>query len=305
MAYHDLADRLKTDSGFLERLVSNISGHYRSFAIPKRRGGVRIIAAPSPALLSVQRKILQHVLLELPVHPAAKAYVPGKGLRENARFHMGQDTLIKLDIRNFFGSITDCQVAPLFLACVSNRGDAEVLTKLCTHIGKLPQGAATSGYLSNLVFAKCDKAIMRKCRRAQLRYTRYADDIVISGQVEQPAQIIKMVSREVQKIGLSLNRQKTFVARNSKDRQTVTGIVVNERLSPGRGFLRAIRQEIHFAEKWGLAEHSAREGYAAPEDCLRRLHGRVAFASQILKDQTVTNDWKEALARISTRHKTH
>lgn len=300
MNLQDLCEGLDVDPKLLERMLNNIQGQYRRFKVPKKSGGVRQISAPSAPLLKLQRKILSTYLNRLPPHPAAKAYVLGRNVRENARFHINQKTLVKLDISNFFDSISQNQVEAIFKQCTSNRNEVAALTKLCTLQGALPQGAATSGCLSNLIFRDCDKRIMRIARKQGLRYTRYADDISISGDVENANLLIQQVSTDLKRLGLTLNEKKTIVAQNARSRQTVTGLVVNEKVSPGRAFLRAIRQDLYYCQKWGLHEHSLRRGFASPHEFMQNLKGRVAWVRQILKADDFENDWINQLRVLSS-----
>lgn len=298
MNYDQLAERLELEPGIIDETISNIPGHYRHFRIPKKSGGMRSISAPSQRLLLIQRKILQTLLKDLKEHPAAKAYVRGKNIRENARFHLGQEVLLKLDISDFFHTVRSEHVASVFSKCSTSEAEVEALTKLCVLDDRLPQGAATSGKLSNLVFRSCDVEIMKAVRREGLRYSRYADDISISGSIRDPKPLIGMVSGQVHKLGMRLNHKKTYVARNKSQRQVVTGIVVNHHLSPGREYLRAIRKDIHYALKLGLRCHSQQAGFASPHECFRKLEGKVSFASQVMKDQTKPLLWKGQLEAI-------
>lgn len=302
MKIDGVVERLQIEHDDLASTIHNIEGHYRRFYIPKKSGGARCISAPSPILLKIQRKILRKILQRTSPHSAAKAYVRGLGIRENARFHISQKMLLKLDISDFFGSLSSSLVNDVFQECVGDQEEAEVLTALCVLNDRLPQGAATSGCLSNLILRSFDKKIMRAVRREKLRYTRYADDISISGDSFDVGLMIKMVSENLADLGLRLNTMKTFVARNEKHRQIVTGIVVNEKLSPGRDFIRGLRKDVHFAFKWGLNEHAKRAGFGGAKECLQDLQGRVAFAHQVLTDKEPVDKWRRQLELISKRH---
>jgi hypothetical protein len=60
-----------------QRLVTNHQhrpGSVKQYTIPKRKGGVRVIAQPSREVKALQRYILDHKLSTLPIHPAATGY---------------------------------------------------------------------------------------------------------------------------------------------------------------------------------------------------------------------------------------
>jgi retron-type reverse transcriptase len=178
---------------------------YTQFEIPKRRGGTRTIDAPSEALKDLQRRILRRMLNPLPVHPAATGFVRGRSIVDNARPHAGCGVVINIDLADFFPSITAERVRATFRALGWGGESAGILTNICTHEGRLPQGAPTSPAISNLACRKLDarlEALMRskKLRLAVRRnpqtgeitaetsssqviegaYTRYADDLTFS-----------------------------------------------------------------------------------------------------------------------------
>lgn len=63
----------------------------------------------------------------------------------------------------------------------------------------------------------------------------------------------------LEKMGMELNEQKTrFI--NSNNRQTVTGLTVNEKLSVSADYKRALRQEIYYALKYGLTDSMIHSG---------------------------------------------
>ena len=65
-------------------------------------------------------------------------------------------------------------------------------------------------------------------------------------------------------------------------RQLVTGIVVNKKCNVPSEERRALRQELHFCQKFGISGHMARAGIDGPEDrYLAQLLGRVNYQLQI------------------------
>jgi hypothetical protein len=87
------------------------------------------------------------------------------------------------------------------------------------------------------------------------RYTRYADDLTWSIDAEPSPSIGYVLARLrhiVDDEGFGLNHEKTRVQRRSQQ-QSVTGVVVNDRLSVSRDTIRAIRAILHNAKSTGLA----------------------------------------------------
>jgi hypothetical protein len=178
---------------------------YSRFELPKRSGGTRAIDAPSEALKDLQRRILRRLLAPLPVHPAATGFVRGRSIVDNARPHAARGVVINIDLADFFPSITAARVRALFRALGWGGEAANILTNICTHEGRLPQGAPTSPAISNLVCRKLDARLAALMSATELRrfevrdprtgeiiarsaaqeiedgsYTRYADDLTFS-----------------------------------------------------------------------------------------------------------------------------
>lgn len=255
--------------------------HYRCFEIPKRNGGKRIISEPLPSLKEIQLWILHHILYLRPVHPHAKAYVPGKKLKENLRFHKKQKVVLTLDIHDFFGSINRQAVKAMFREWGYSQKLSSILSHLCCLDEKLPQGAPTSPYLSNLYLYDFDKSIADYCRSQKdikdsaIRYTRYADDMAFSGDFN-PREVIELVKAKLSALGLMLNEQKTKVM-TANMRQIVTGCVVNQRMQLPREERREIRQTMHFIMTYGLSDH-IRHLNITKHNYLNHLIGRISFA---------------------------
>jgi RNA-directed DNA polymerase len=231
---------------------------YRKFKIKKRSGEDREIAEPMPSLKEIQDWIYRNILLRIPVSPAAKAFVPGGSLRSAARFHRGNKFVLRVDIKNFFPSVARSRVFGIFRKLGYSSDISAILSRLCSLDDRLPQGGVCSPYLSNIVLRNLDKRLLRFCQEKKLRYTRYSDDISISGKFFSES-IIKSVERVVCEEGFVVNEKKTAVMR-SGGRQSVVGIVVNSKLNSPREFRRRIRQQAYFVGKFGLSGHLARIG---------------------------------------------
>ena len=99
-----------------------------------------------------------------------------------------------------------------------------------------------------------------------------------------PAEVIRFVRLELKKMGFLLNEQKTRIQRPSQQ-QTVTGIVVNEKLSIPADYRRKLRQELYYCKKFGIQEHLQKIGLKIPEDTyLMQLLGKVNYVLQIHPD---------------------
>lgn len=240
--------------------VSNhVEQHYHSVYIPKKNGSLRKLMVPDPLLCRIQKNILRHVLAELPVSDYAKAYRPQSAIVENAKPHVGAKEILELDIRNFFDSITFYQVYRFaFPAIYYPPAIRTLLTNLCCCRDSLPQGAPTSPAVSNLVMKSFDEYIGNWCKEWGIRYTRYCDDLTFSGELDR-REVKNKVRGFLAAYGFELNEKKTRVQKKHQ-RQTVTGIVVNEKPQVSRAYRRHLRAEIYYCGRYGVEAHLQRSG---------------------------------------------
>lgn len=228
---------------------------YRSYTIKKRNGGDRLIEAPYPSLKMVQRWILDNILMpSATFHPSAVGFRKGKTIVDNAMPHLGHDVLLKIDIKDFFPSITEASVGRYFLSLGYTLSLSGTLAYLCCKDGRLPQGAPTSPILSNVLYVGMDIDLNRIAVTEGLSYTRYADDITFSG-THIPVPFIKAVTAEVKDYNLRINKEKT--RRSGKgSRKVITGVSISSgKPTIPRTLKRDIRQKVHYILKYGLYDH--------------------------------------------------
>jgi retron-type reverse transcriptase len=247
--------------------------HYARFTVPKRSGGVRLLAAPMPHLAAAQEWILANVLEKLPTHDAAHGFVPGRSTVTNAQPHVGRAIVVNTDLKDFFPSITFRRVAGFFreigyspaVATIFALLSTDAPRKKVTYAGKdfyvaagtrgLPQGACTSPALSNLISRRMDSRLSGIAKKLGWTYTRYADDLSFSADGESSQRIGYVLARIrhiAEDEGFSINHAKTRVLRRS-NRQLVTGVVVNQRPGIDRDTVRRLRAILHRAKSEGLS----------------------------------------------------
>ncbi|MFS2137776.1 retron St85 family RNA-directed DNA polymerase [Duganella sp. Dugasp56] len=240
--------------GISARLVSsfthNARKHYREFEIPKKSGGVRKICAPRTMLKVVQYWILDHILYKLPVHSACYSFKEGISIYDNAAVHLKSNYVANFDIKDYFPSITIEMLKEFLLAKEYGQYASTIIARLTTFEGVLPQGAPTSPLLSNAFLFGFDEEISVYVAKNGLRYTRYADDITISGEDRgQILSAIEFATDKLKDLKFSLNEKKTRIA-GKASRQVVTGLVVNQVVQPTRSYRRQVRAMFHHASKY-------------------------------------------------------
>lgn len=266
--------------------------HYTRFEIPKRSGGMRAIWAPLPKLKQAQHWILREILERLIVHGSAHGFISGRSIASNAAEHSNSQILVKVDIENFFPTISWKRVKGVFRKAGYPEQIATLLALLCTespreivkHEGKqvyvaladrcLPQGAPTSPALTNALCLRLDRRLTGFAQKAGWRYTRYADDLTFSlpANNKNPADLSRLLGtlkRVLGEEGFELNEKKTRVIRQG-DVQEVTGLVVNGEHTPRVS--RALKRQMR------AAVHNLQQGKALLEgESIQRLRGYAAY----------------------------
>ena len=287
IVYRELAS-IEQDLGFSARtlygLSNNLEKHYHNVLIPKSDGSKRKLSVPDLILKNVQRSIADNILSQYPISKYAKAYKTGSNVVQNAQPHVGKKKILKLDIEGFFDHILYSQVKDIVFYKEKFAETIRVLlTMLCYYKESLPQGAPTSPAITNIIMYDFDETVGAFCLKKNIAYTRYCDDMTFSGDFDEE-EIISFVKGELRKLGLFLKNRKTAIIPATK-RQTVTGIVVNEKLNITKEYKKAIRQEMYYIRKFGLDEHLSKLGISDKRGYLLSLRGRIAFVLQ-----TIPND---------------
>lgn len=284
--------------------------HYVRDVIPKRSGGERVILAPKRELKALQRKVLDGLVSRVPTAGAAHGFVRGRSVVTNAQPHIGKHVVMKLDLKDFFPSITFPRVRGLFIALGYPFAVAATLALLCTEydreafnrdgtryyisIGQryLVQGAPTSPGLANLIAWRLDRRLSGLADQHRFTYTRYADDLTFSGdQSEAVSHLLATARHVIQDEHFVVNATKTRIA-NPNTRQIVTGLVVNETLSTPRPLRRRLRAMLHNASKEGL-EAQNRAGH---QDFRAYILGMIAYIQAANPQQAAA--LRASLARV-------
>lgn len=160
---------------------------YKDFSIPKK-GGVRNLSylPKSSVLYTLQNKLLHNFLSKISLPTCVVGFRRNESYKSYLSPHVGNAYFLRIDIKDFFPSITDKLIASE-LACVLSLNTPEETDKIITLIadivtrdGILPQGASTSPAISNIVMARIDQRILKYCQVFDITYTRYADDLLFS-----------------------------------------------------------------------------------------------------------------------------
>ena len=298
----DVANLLEIPVGQLLYILYRKKDNYRTFEIEKKSGKKRIINAPVGGLSILQTKLKPVIEYFYRPKKSAHGFIKGKSIITNANMHIKKKYVVNVDLENYFESITFARVYGIFKSKPFNFGHpaATVLAQLCTHNGKLPQGACTSPILANLASTSLDKQLTQLAGRKKISYSRYADDITFSFNQEKVMDIIERsedgsyiigetIDNIISKNGFKINHEK-FRVQTKNTRQSVTGLVVNEKVNIDRKFIRITRSMIHRWKedkvKYALL-FTTEKGYQtenntqAIEIFRNHIYGRLSFIKMV------------------------
>lgn len=311
------------------RIIHNINvdnfldeSYYNKIEIKKQNGKIRVLHEPKPNLKVIQRKLLEHINFfftdkNYPLFKNIKlingvvAYRKNKSVINNANFHIAQEFVLKLDIKDFFGNIkvekleefwfqllkkssTDILKSYIF----NSEFDDEQLRSLAKKInyitsinGHLPQGGPLSGILANYYMILFDSKLLNHCKTKSFNYSRYSDDITISGKLSdlKMGSLLGAIQFMLKDLGLKLNKSKTKLLK-SNTRQIVTGVVVNVHKNAGREYKRTIRQEMYFLKKF--REQHIEKKQINKFKYLKQLLGKLSWITHLEKSNLEFNTYK-------------
>lgn len=256
-----LAKVLGVHPKILRDISEKANDSYTPFQVVSNSGKVRVVHEPKHYLKLIQKRINSRIMSGV-IFPD---YLTG-GVRDtelprdyimNAGIHSGAQSIIKLDIKNFYPNIRGQFVRNVY-KFFFRFPDLVVdqLYQLTTLHDRIPQGGCTSSYLANLVFYNSEYRIASKFRSKGWAYSRLLDDIAVSSNESLARHEVTSLIRDVASMltshGLKLNNEKTTVlTRNSKSEDfQVTGLWVKHgKPKLHRKERRFARQLVYVVEK--------------------------------------------------------
>lgn len=260
-----LDNKTSIQPSFFLRLLSNKETFYSEIII-YQKNKKRILHEPILELKYIQKFILHTILYKMQefyqLDESVTGYMKHKSILRNAEPHLNKIAIIKMDIKDFFPSITRSMIYNIFKKYNKFSYEyAYILSHLVTYKDFLPQGAPTSPFLANVcakgIDYKINKLIevINQKQNMNIAYTRYADDITISFDKKfNYDYIVNTVTGIILDEGFYPNFKKSKIIKNNHC-QKVTGIVVNNNLP---SIEKKEREKIKFIlniwEKYGVKD---------------------------------------------------
>lgn len=266
-----MASALQLPVQFINGLANKASHAYKTYSIQKKSGGLRTIHHPSRELKALQRWLLANLVATWPVHDSAYAYRSSRNIRDHAAVHEGSSFLLRIDLVEFFPSITKDDLTKYLGRRPSGtvnwtEADQELFTSIVCRHDRLTIGAPSSPAISNALCWDLDIELSALAEKSGAAYTRYADDIFFSTSqpgvlASVPAAVDQILAKLSCPAMLKRNMSKTFHS-SKRNRRRVTGIVLSSdgRAVVGRHRKRKVRAMIHRFEQLTLEEQEHLRG---------------------------------------------
>jgi hypothetical protein len=216
-----LAALLGFDLSVLERLA-HATTNFRTFEI-KQGLKMRKVEVPKERLERVHRKVFSMLeRIEKPEY--LHSGIKGRSYITNAKVHIGQVPLVKLDLKKFYPSIDGARVYRFFQQVLQCSPDvASLITKLCTVDGHIPTGSCVSQLLAYFSAKPMLDELHTLSVQWGLRDSCYVDDLTWSGTRASPS-FLWEAKKVVHRHGLKYHKERTYTADQQK---LVTGVLID------------------------------------------------------------------------------
>jgi hypothetical protein len=225
---------------FIDEAINNAHKQIKKFHISKRKGGYRVICQPSAKLKTLQYWVIKNICNYLPVDKSAYAYIDGVSILHNALFHASNKYFLKVDLKDFFPSISFDDFIKIVRDWYENnqpvweldKNSESILKKVCfDEKGFLPIGYPSSPSISNAVMYPVDLVIKKEIEEGKygkMLYTRYADDLIFStdkkGECRNFLKELRRIIKDVKSPKIKINESKTNICSSSAGSAIVTGL---------------------------------------------------------------------------------
>lgn len=227
-------------------------------------------------------------------HPDSYAYQKGKNVNLCLKKHINSDTFLKTDIQSYFDSIPyDLLLDRILQSRVwpkSRKDDLERILSTCFYNGHLPIGFVTSPILSDIFLKDLDE---RMSVLKGIRYTRYADDIIVSSSGNDAKNklehALETLQTEITNHKLELNNQKTYIRHLKSEGDAIHLLGLNmvktqtqrNRITVSQRFITETSKEIGY-----LLQNKTNLTFWEMQRKFASAMGKVSFIRHTSKDST-------------------
>ncbi len=237
-----IANDLSIPDSLIDEAINVARAHVKTFNIPKRSGNSRKIYHPSKKLKTLQYWLIHSVFSKIQVHDSSMAYRDGISILHNAEKHKSNRFFLKMDLENFFPSISFNDFIPILRTWHINNNakwildteSEDLIRRICFYKNdKLAVGYPSSPIISNIVMTEFDSKVstlISDNKYGKVIYTRYADDLVFStnkkGACSEIKEKICNLIQGTSSPNISVNHSKTKLGSSTGGSASVTGLKI-------------------------------------------------------------------------------
>lgn len=272
-----IADYLGFAPQHIFYLVEDPDRCYVSIEIPKNSDPTKFrkLDIPISELKGVQRAINNKILSEFAVDKCVHSYVTARSILTAAREFCPGRAVLKVDIKDFFPSITFVRVLGLFKALGFSDAASFILTRLTTFGDRLAQGAPTSPSISNLIMRGIDLRLNKLAATWELKYLRYSDDMFFHKEKNfNHPKLTTLVKKIIEDGGFAKNEDKTKYLPKGLPRTTLGLLTHGDKPKIPGGQRRLYRSLFFKASRNILWAHENRERLRGIIEWYKCVYGR-------------------------------
>ena len=299
----ELAHHLGTSVAELNQVLKSPRACYEELLLldPRKPDKERPVLSVKSPLRQWQSRFYRDVLLpSLSPSDFSHCGPRGRNIKTNAEQHIGSQFVYKTDISSFYPGIHDSHVYRLF---VDRFGCSPVVAglcgRLCTYKHHLALGLSTSPILADQLLHDVDARIGAACESAKLVYTRFVDDVTISGAYNMhDAGIPALIGRILREHGFKMKPSKSEA--NSNGEVAITGVrIIDGHLDVAKEYASELDRQLDDATS--LAHDGP---FVGPYYTHEQLAGRVRFVCWInpRRAKSLNAKFAKVSARKLARH---
>lgn len=203
-------------------------------------------------------KFIEKIIIEyIGVNQCVYSYVKDKSIYEAIYLHKNSKYFFKTDIQNFFNSIDKALIKNTIknnidkVPVIDINNYLDNMINLITYNNILPVGFITSPKLSNIILSLFDNEIEIYCKKNDIVYTRYSDDLIFSSNnqvlLQDLKNVIQTTLKELYGDKFRLNDRKTIFLDKTK-KLSFLGIVITPEghITVDKNLKENIKQLIYF-----------------------------------------------------------
>ena len=268
----------------IDFILTRKDSYYKTFNVKKKNGSYRTINEPLNQLFTIQKEFSLFFLMNRSKNENSHGFELNKSIITNANKHVNKKIVLNIDLENFFLNISTSRIVEFLIKKFNvSKIKATKIADILTYKNSLPQGSPSSPIISNFICEKLDLELYKYCRKFNITYTRYADDMSFSFSFNKlPKFQVNNIISIIEQNGFKINKAK-YRYYYGNTRQIVTGLVVNEKVNVKREFYKNLRAILYNWSSKGIevAQNKFIEKHGENKNFILTVAGWINFLGQV------------------------